>query len=180
LLAFHHTSSPQEVGTCPQATYPPPTDRYEPPGYTPSPNRPVRAPGLHTLPQQTGTSSLGVPPPPTDRYEPPGYTPSPNRSIRAPRLARSPHRPARAAPSASNRMTLSCPFRSVGGGGGTEYCPGGEGLAWGHVSICWERVFSLGARTGLLGEGGTPKLLVPVCWRRPSPGAHTDLLGEGV
>ena len=85
-LAFHHTSSPQEVGTCPQATYPPPTDRYEPSGYTPSPNRPVRAPGLALL-QETGTSSLGVPPPlpqqtgtspqathplPTDRYVPPG------------------------------------------------------------------------------------------------------------
>jgi hypothetical protein len=96
LLAFHHTSSPQEVGTCPQATYPPPTDRYEPPGYTPSPNRPVRAPGLALL-QQTGTSSLGVPP-------------SPNRPVRAPRLhtlsqqidtcpqaSPVPHRPERAA-----------------------------------------------------------------------------------
>ena len=108
LLAFHHTSSPQEVGTCPQATYPPPTDRYEPPG----------------------------------------YTPSPNRSIRAPRLARSPHRPARAAPSAANRMTLSCPVRSVGGGGGGPlscwYRSVGEGLARGHVPVCWERVCSLG------------------------------------
>jgi len=147
-----------------------------PPGYIPSSNRPVRAPRLHTLSQQTGTCPRaspsptdryqqlrGPPPPPTDRYEPPGYTPSPNRSIRAPRLVDTCPQASPVPPQTGKSSTLSIqqddpklPVPVCGGRGGTEYCPGGEGLAWGHVSICWERVCSLGARTGLLGEGGDP------------------------
>jgi hypothetical protein len=114
-----HTLS-QQTGTCPRATHPPPTDRYQQLRGPPSPNRPVRAPRLNTLSQQIGMCPWarpsptdryqqlrGPPPPPTDRYEPPGYTPSPNRSIRAPRLGLlhpdstqfplPPHRPERAA-----------------------------------------------------------------------------------
>ena len=163
-----HTLS-QQTGTCPRATHPPPTDRYQQLRGPPSPNRPVRAPRLHTLSQQTGTCPRASPSP-TDRYQQlRGPPPSPNRPVRAPRLHTLSQQidtcpqASPVPPQTGKSSTLSIqpddpklPVPVCGGGGGTEYCPGGEGLAWGHVSICWERVFSLGARTGLLGEGGDP------------------------